>query len=232
VTRSRTFRGALLAGVLTATLAMSACSVHPGSAAYVGSQSISVGNVDDVALALCAAQEAGGQGNPQQPQELASRAARQGALKVMIDSELSRQYGESQGIVPDQSKVSSAVAANAQSIAALPPSHRAVFTATLRDYATGQLMLVEAGRRSLEKAGQQNITEQQAVSEGTKLRNAWAEKHADVSVDPRYGSYSKNTLLSESGTLSVAETDTAPHGGSPDPSSGWGAALPASQKCS
>jgi hypothetical protein len=231
VTRSRTVRGSVLTSfVVVAAVLMTACSTHPGSAAVVGSESITDAKVDEVALALCAAQAGGGSGQ-QQPQDLASRAARQGALDVLINSTLSRQYGESQGVEPDQEQVSAALSANAQNIAGLPGEHRSAFKETLRAYAEGQLMLIELGRRQLAKSGTANATEEQAVAEGTKLRNAWAAKHADVSVDPRFGEYSKNALLSKSGSLSVATSKSATDGGSPDPSPGWIASLPASQKC-
>lgn len=231
MTRSRTLRGSALASLVAAAALLSGCGAHPGAAAVVGSDSITEARVDDVASALCAAQAGAGQGG-QQPQDLASRAARQGALDVLINSELSRQFGEAQGVQPNQGQVSAALDANAKSIAALPAEHRADFKQTLEEYAAGQLMLIEVGRRELAKSGQQNVTEQQAVSEGTKLRNAWASKNVDVSVDPRYGEYSKNALLAKSGSLSVAASSDAKDGSSPDPSAGWVAALPASQKCS
>ena len=223
--RSRTVLPAVVAAV---GFALSACSAHPGSAAVVGDESISDSRVDDVASALCAAQGGGQSGG----QDLASRGARQGALDVLINSALSRQYGASQGVQPDQEQVSAALAANAQNISGLPAEHRQDFKDTLREYAEGQLMLIDIGRRELAKAGTKNATEQQAVSEGTKLRNAWAAKNADVTVDPRFGEYSKNALLPKSGSLSVAASKSATDGGSPDPSPGWIAALPASQKCS
>jgi hypothetical protein len=226
VARSR--RTVLAVVAAAAGLALSACSVHPGSAAVVGAESISEGRVDDVASALCAAQKGGQNGG----QDLASRGARQGALDVLINGALSRQYGASQGVQPDQAQVSSALAANAQNISGLPPALRQDFTDTLREYAEGQLMLIDIGRRELAKTGQQNVTEQQAVSEGTKLRNAWAAKHVQVSVDPRFGEYANNALLPKSGSLSVAASKSATDGGSPDPSPGWVAALPATQKCS
>ena len=218
----------LAAVAAAAGLALSGCSAHPGSAAVVGDESISDSRVDDVASALCAAQKGGQNGG----QDLASRGARQGALDVLINSSLSRQYGASQGVQPDQEQVSAALAANAQNISGLPAEHRQDFKDTLREYAEGQLMLIDIGRRELAKAGTKNVTEQQAVSEGTKLRNAWAAKNADVTVDPRFGEYSKNALLPKSGSLSVAASQSATDGSSPDPSPGWIAALPASQKCS
>jgi len=181
-----------------------------------------------VASALCAAQRGGQSGG----QDLASRGARQGALDVLINSALSRQYGASQGVQPDQEQVSAALAANAQNISGLPPEHRQDFKDTLREYAEGQLMLIEVGRRELAKSGTKNATEQQAVSEGTKLRNAWAAKNAEVTVDPRFGEYRKNALLPKSGSLSVAASQSATDGDSPDPSPGWVASLPANQKCS
>jgi hypothetical protein len=225
VARSRTVLAAVAA---VAGLLLSACSVHPGSAAVVGEESISDTRVDDVASALCAAQKGGQNGG----QDLASRGARQGALDVLINSALSRQFGVSQGVQPDQEQVSAALAANSANITALPAEHRKDFEDTLREYAEGQLMLIDVGRRELAKSGKQNVTEQQAVSEGTRLRNAWAAKHVDVTVDPRFGEYTKNSLLPKSGSLSVAASKSAADGDSPDPSPGWVASLPASQKCS
>ena len=232
MTRSRTLKGPVRAVAATlATLGLAACTVHPGSAALVGSESITEEHVDDVATALCAAQ-AGGAANGQAAQELASRSARQGALDVLISSTLSRQFGESEGIEPDQEQLSAALAANEQSISQLPAGEREVFRDTVRLYAEGQLMLIEIGRRELQGKGTQNVTEQQAVSEGTKLRNAWLAENVEVSVDPRYGEYAKGALLSKSGSLSVPVSSRATDGDNADPSAGWVASLPASQKCS
>jgi hypothetical protein len=227
VTRSRTLKGS--AATVLAALLLSACNAHPGSAAVVGDDRISTGEVDDVATALCAAQgsSAAGGGQP-----LASRSARQGALDVLVNSALSRQFGAAQGVEPDQEQVSAALAANEQNIQALPADQRGVFRTTLQHYAEGQLMLLQIGRRSLAKKGTRNASDQQAVSEGTRLRNAWAAKHASVSVDPRFGSYTKNGLVAKSGSLSVPVSQSAADGASPDPSAGWVSALPASQKCS
>jgi hypothetical protein len=228
VTRSRTLRGS--AAAVLAGLLLSACSAHPGSAAVVGPDRIGNGQLDDVASALCSAQSSGNGAGQQQ--DLASRAARQGALDVLISATLSRQFGESQGVEPDQEQVSQALAANEQNISALPEDKQEVFRTTLQQFAEGQLMLLEIGRRSLAGKGAKNVTDQQAVDEGTKLRNAWARKNVDVSVDPRYGEYAKGALVGKSGSLSVPVSQRATDGNSPDPSAGWVAALPASQKCS
>ena len=228
MTRSRTLRAS--AAAVLGGLLLSACSAHPGSAAVVGSDRIGTAEVDSVATALCSAQSSGNAGGQQQA--LASRSARQGALDVLISAELSRQFGKSQGIEPDQEQVSQALAANEQNINGLPASQRGTFRDTLRKFAEGQLMLVDIGRRSLAKSGAKNVTDQQALSEGTKLRNAWVRKHVNVSVDPRFGEFAKGSLVSKSGSLSVPVSQRAADGNSPDPSAGWVSALPASQKCS
>lgn len=229
MTRSRIVRAS--AATLLAGLLLSACGTHPGSAAVIGSERISNAELDDVATALCSAQSRGNAGAGQ-TQELASRAARQGALDVLISATLSRQFGESRGVEPDQEQVSQALAANEQNISALPKDQREVFRTTLRKFAEGQLMLLEVGRRSLTAKGAQNVSDQQAVAEGTTLRNAWARRNADVSVDPRYGEYSKGALVGRSGSLSVPVSQAAADGNSPNPSAGWVSSLPASQKCS
>ena len=217
-----------VAGAVTG-LFLTACSVHPGDAAVVGDDHITDSHVDAVASALCSAQ-AGAATSGQQG--LASRSARQGALDVLINADLSRQYGAAQGVEPDQKQVSAALAAQEKNISSLPAKDRDPFRQTLRDYAEGQLMLIAIGRRKLASEGKANPTDQQAVSTGTALRNKWAAKHVDVSVDPRYGEFSKGTLEGKSGSLSVAQSSRSADGDSPDPSAGWVASLPAAQKCS
>ena len=228
MTRSRTLKLSVLAAA--GAFVMSACSTHPGSAAVVGSESIGGSRLDEVASALCSAQSSGAQSG--QPQELASRAARQGALDVLINGSMSRQYGESQGAEADQEQLASAVDANKATIAKIPADRRGVFRETLVDYATGQLMLGEIGKKELAKQGTTNATAEQAVTAGTKLRDAWVKKNLTVSVDPRYGTFSKGALVAKSGSLSAAVSSGAVDGSAQAPSSSWVSALPASQKCS
>jgi SurA N-terminal domain len=228
VSRSRTLSGAVLAAVCAVSL--SACTAHPGQAALVGSEKISDHKVDDVAQALCSAQS--GSQQTTAAQELSSRAARQGALDVLINSSLSKQFGHSQGVEPDQEQVSAAVSANAQTIAKLPKSRQSDFQSTLEQYAEGQLVLIDIGKASLKKAGTKNPTDEQSIAAGTKLRDAWAKDHASVKVNPRYGHYTNGALKSQSGSLSAPVSATAVTGAKPDPGQTWVASLPASQKCS
>jgi SurA-like protein len=226
VTRSRTLKGSLTA--VLAALALTACTAHPGSAAEVGSDRISDGHLDQVAQALCSAQ------NIQSgvPQPLSSRAARQGALSVLVNSELSLQYGRAKGIEPSQGQVSGAVAANQQTLNKLPTAERTAFEDTLRKYSEGQLILIEAGRRALASKGSAASSAQQALTAGQQVRDAWVRRHVDVNVDPRYGRFANGALQPASGSLSVAASSQAVAGASANPGPSWVRTLPANQKCS
>jgi SurA-like protein len=225
VTRARIAKmSALVAG---AALALSGCGLHPGAAAVVGDTTISGAEVDDAAAALCSANITGAKAQGQPKPDLASRGARQAAVQLLVDTELSQQFGEEKGVEPEKSKVSSAVAQNKQTLDLLPEANKADFEALLRDYAEGQLMLIQIGRQSLADS---SADDNAALSEGTKLRNKWA-RSVDVEVDPRYGSYAQGTLTPASGSLSVPVSQRATAGANADPSATWVAALPMSQKC-
>ncbi len=227
MTRSRALRASLAAALAMVTL--SGCGSHPGDAAVVGSESLRTGQVDDVALALCSAQAAGGQ---QVAQAVPARTARQGALGVLVSAALSRQFGQATGVRVDQAQVSAAVAANQATIDQLPASRRGVFEDTLRTFAEGQLTLIAAGRAQLARQGTRNASEEQALAAGTRLRDAWVRKNKiEVTVDPRYGRFSAGALRPQSGSLSVPVSSPAAAGARSQPDVAWVTALPASQKC-
>lgn len=226
MTRARKLKVSVLAAGGVAVLA--ACSVHPGAAAVVGGQSISVDRVDAVAQALCSGQSAGGSGQP-----MASRGARQTALAVMLESTLSQEFGQAKGITPDPHLVSQAVAQNQKDINALPPDEQPAFRDAVQNYAEGQLILVKAGRQFLASQGKSTTDDRQALAIGQQLRSQYVHRNVDVSVDPRFGTWNdqRSALQAGGGSLSVAVSANAKAAESSDPSSGWVASLPASQQC-
>lgn len=225
MTRARMAKmSALVAG---AALALSGCGLHPGAAAVVGDTTITGAEVDDAAAALCSANITGAKAQGQPAPDLASRGARQAALQLLVDTELSHQFGEEEGVNPPSSQVSAALQQNQQTLDLLPESRKPAFEDLLRSYAEGQLMLIDIGRQSLADA---KADDNAALSEGTKLRNKWA-KSVDVEVDPRYGTYAQGTLTPASGSLSVPVSQRATAGANADPAAGWVADLPMSQKC-
>jgi hypothetical protein len=227
VTRARIAKVTALAAAATL---LAGCGLHPGSAAVVGGDMISTQRVDQVAQALCSSQAGAAQA---QGRELASRGARQGALQVLLDSDLSRQFGESKGVQANQGQVSAALASNASEINSLPADQRDAFREALKEYVEGRLMLLEVGRQYLAAQGQPSTDQTKAMAAGEKLRADFAKK-LKIEVDPRYGTFdqAKGAFAVSSGSLSVPASQSAADGSSPDPSAGWVASLPATQKCS
>jgi hypothetical protein len=111
---------------------------------------------------------------------------------------------------------------------------RTVLRDTITAVVKGQLVLIEVGRRELVKRGAPNsqITADAALQAGNTLLDDWAAKHVDISVDPRFGTYSKSGLQATSGSLSAPVSSRSKQGAAAQPSNSWVSSLPASQKCS
>ena len=213
-----------------AALALVGCGLHPGAAVVVGDERISGDEVDEVAAALCSSTVSGAESQGQPRPELATRGARQAAVQLMLDNELTRQFGEAEGIEPNQSEISSALAQNAQAIRMLPASQRGVFRNLFSEFQESQLILDEAGRRSLAAQGNAEPTPEEVSAEGARLRQEWATG-LDVQVAPRYGRYANGALEPTSGSLSIPVSDRAFQGANAEPGAEWTSGLPISQKC-
>jgi len=226
----RTLRWSVLAAA--AMVVLTGCgALHPGVAAVIGSVTIPHQRVDDVARALCSANIKGAESQGQEAPELATRGVRQGALQILLDSELSQLFGDKMGVEANQQQVSQALAQSAQGIAMLPEDQRDDFTEALTGYASGQLILIEVGRQSLEGQGAADVTDEQANAEGMRLRGQFV-KTLDVEVDPRYGTFENDTLKAGGTALSVAASAGARAGDKAEPAVGFVTALPSSQRCS
>lgn len=216
----------LAGGTLAAALLLSACgSVHPGSAAVVGSDTISQSQADSTALAVCAADSAS------QPSGVPARTERRRALSLLVQTTLARQFGAKVGVHANQAAVSAGVAQAAGTIKSMPPDRRAELSNLIRDLYASQSIVTTIGRKSLESQGKFPVSAKQASAQGNLLLNRYA-KTVDISVDPRYGTYSKGNLASVSGSLSVAVSPQATDGDSSNPSPNFVNSLPAAQKCS
>jgi hypothetical protein len=215
---------AVAAGAMTV---LAGCGLHPGAAAVVGSETISHEQVDDVALAVCSARLAqakvSGQGQPTLP----TRGAREVALQILLESELSQQFAEHEGVEANQQQVSQAAAQNETGLAMLPADQRADFREALRDYTEGQLVLIQVGRDSLGD----DVSDQEALAEGNRLRAQYVDT-LDVEIDPRYGRFENGTYKRGGTSLSVAASREARAGDRAEPGTAFVADLPASQQCS
>lgn len=221
-------RQALVA--LMAVGVLSGCGTHPGAAAVVGDERISADEVDDAALALCGSTVAGAEAQGQPRPELAARGARQAAVQLILDGELTRQFAEDEGIEANQQAVSAALQQNAASINVLPPELRGVFRSLFTTFQESQELLSEAGTASLADQGNAEPSPEEAAAEGARLRAEWAAD-VEVEVDPRYGTYEDGALTPSSGSLSIATSERARQGAAAQPDAAWTAGLPLSQKC-
>lgn len=220
----RTRLAALAAGAITV---LAGCGLHPGAAAVVGSETIPHDKVDQVAAAVCSANVATSRVSDQPPPTLANRGAREVAMQILLETELSKQFGEQEGAEARPSEVTRAVGQNEQGLNLLPPDQRQAFRTTLRDYAESQLMLIDIGRASIGE----DASDSEALKEGLRLRKRYVEQ-LDVEVDPRYGRFVDGEFRRGGTSLSVPVSKTAKGGASTQPSPAFVSSLPASQQCS
>lgn len=214
---------ALAAGVTTV---LAGCGLHPGAAAVVESQTISHDRVDEIATAVCTANVATSRMSNQPPATLPMRGARQVALQILLETELSHQFGEHEGVEATPQEVSQAVAQNEAGLNLLPPDQRATFREALRDYTEGQLIVRDIGQEAL--PGQ--ASQQQAIEEGMRLRGEFVQT-LDVEVDPRYGRFDEGRYQLGGTELSVPASAFARAGAREEPGDAFVAQLPDSQQC-
>lgn len=220
----RRWKLAVLAAVAATTLA--GCGLSPGTAATVGSTTITHDRVDDVAVAVCSANLASARASNQPLPTLATRGAREVALQILVETELSQQFGEEEGVEANRQQVSQAVAQNETGIEMLPDDQREDFREALREYAEGQLILIEIGRRAIGT----EVPDDQAIAEGSRLRDEFVAT-LDVEIDPRYGRFEDGAFKRGGTSLSVPASREAIAGGKAQPADAFVTALPASQQC-
>ncbi len=220
-----------LSGIAAAgMLVLTACGdTHPGAAAAVDGRTISVSEVDDVATALCSANEAA-PNSEAGSSTLPSRSLRQSALSLLLRSHISLAFAEEEGVSADPTAVSNAVTQNRATIDALPEDQRELFTEAVREYAEGQLIVIAVGERILADEGQTDVDQQTALAAGDEERAKFADS-LDVDIDPRFGTFADGELQPSGGSLSVPVSSEAKAGAAAQPEAGWVAGLPVSQTC-
>jgi len=207
-----------------AALLLSSCSTNaPGVAADVNGQRITDKQVDDFAQVLCSLSSQGGSSD--QP----SSTARFSSLQILLGNELAAGMTDLSS-VPETS-VSQAMQQLETSRDSLPESLKGTFDTVAREYAQAQTAVIDLGRKSLEAQGKKNVSDQDAFTEGERLRTQYASK-ADVQIDPRFGTMENGQLKAGDGSLSVPVSDFAREATAAQPSSSLVSQLPASQKCS
>ena len=203
-----------------AAIALAACSnVHPGSAAFVDGESISMGRVDKASAAYCklaiaVASQQGGEAvstSDTRRQSVADLVAFTVAKKLTKERDL--QVNPKTYTITDEQRTQIAKAFPGadlkQIIEAIERSqHTYAVTVALGEEATGKTVSAETAEE-IETVGQAELVK--------------SFKSIDISIDPRFGLDDVTKQVAVSGSLSVPEEPDA----RVDP-----AKLPASQRCS
>jgi len=225
-----------LAGTLAASAlllgALSGCGVagtgfHPGVAAQVGDDQISVSRVDEVARNYCSAISEQLRGDNQVLPLRYLRGGIAGQLALVAAAEqLATEYGVEPGRQYDQKvaelqgavatlpeEQQDAVIAVESSTTYISGVQQAVGTEVLRDRGTAQPTTDEAGR-----AGQEAF-------------NDWFSEH-DVDIDPQFGvELEDGQAVPVDTSLSHAVGSTARNGDADTPDPAYAGSLPTSHRC-
>jgi len=213
--------------VASAALMLSGCDIHPGVAAQVGDESISMNTVDDTADAYCRAIEKQLVGNSQTVPQGYFRGGVAGTLALRsVGEQLARDYGVEPGQVYDK-KVSDL----RQQVAVLPDDVQdAVVTIESgSDYVTAVQEAI--GEKILQQQGTASPTYTQASNAGAQRFNLWIKQHG-VEFDPSLNmSIDNGKLGSADNSVSYALGSSARNGAAANPDPAYAKALPESHRC-
>jgi hypothetical protein len=201
--------------------------LDPGAAADVNGTRISDQQVTDLAEAQCTAADRAAKGG--QSTTMAVSRVRAQSLGLLMDTELSLQYGKEEGIKPQKGLVDGFFNQLEQGIDPLPEKARTVLTDVFTKWAEGRAILVEAGS---EATGQQvsftNVD--QLVAAGLKERDGFL-REAEITTDPRYSPNKQGFPGGGDGSVSRPGSDFAKSAGAAQPDPEWVSGLPENQKC-
>ena len=165
----------------------------------------------------------------QAPAASASRV-RQESLALLMDNELSKQFGKSEGIEVDKALAKALFGQVAPFFEPLPEKDRTVFNEVFGDWAEARAILVQAGGES---TGQQPSPEnlEQVMSAGLQAREKWQQQEADIRTDPRFAPGEDGFPGESSSSVSRATSDFAKQASATEQDPKWISELPPSQRC-
>jgi hypothetical protein len=209
-------------------LTLSACGDLPtGTAATVNGSRITMEQVDDLAEAQCSAAESAAR--TAESTSMAISRVRQQSLGVLMDTELSRQYAEDEGITPSKEIADGFYGQFEPGIEPLPEETREVLTEVFEKWALSRAVLVEAGSR---ETGQDpdvgNVEE--LVNAGLSAREPWLQD-VEINTDPRFSPAANGFPGGGDGSVSRPSSQAAKDATASEPDPAWLSGLPASLKC-
>ena len=220
--------GRAAAVAVTGLLLLTGCGeLDPGAATTVNGTRITDQQVTDLVEAQCRLRDDLTK-DGSAPVIAASRI-RQESLSLLIDTELSRQFGESEDLSADKLLARGFFGQVAPFFEKLPEQERDELTQAFQQWSEGQAILVEAGSQatgeevSLEKA-------EQLLNAGLAQRAQWL-RDAEIRTDPRYAPDEQGFPGGGDGSVSRPGSDFAKASGAQEADPEWVGGLPENQKC-
>lgn len=226
---SRGRAGVSVLSAAVALLLLAGCGdITPGTASVVNGTRITNDDVEELTSAQCVLRKQLTK-TQQAPAASASRV-RQESLWLLMDTELSKQFGESEGIEVDKGLAGALFGQVEPFFEPLPEKSRTVFNEVFENWAEGRAVLVQAGG---EATGQLPRPEnlEQVMNAGLVAREKWQQK-ADIKTDPSFAPGKDGFPGGESSSsVSRAISDFAKKSAAAEQDPDWISALPASQRC-
>jgi len=221
-----------LVGVALAGLVLSGCAavgVHPGSAAVVGDESLSMRKIDRTTQRYCRAYEPQ---LSQANQRVPMRVLRQFIAASLSQRLLGEQLAEEYDVQPT-SQYAQQVTKVSQQFAAADPDLRNAVVDVEGGVPYLQTVQVAIGEKLLNEAGTPATSTKAALQRGQVATQDWLKDHS-ISLDPVFGvdvdgGQFKAASDSTSYPVSPMASQGAAASGQPDPA--YLAALPASAVC-
>jgi hypothetical protein len=228
-------RSVSLAGLAAAGLVLTGCGVstgiHPGSAAVIGDESISLSKIDTTASRYC---QAYAPQISQQSQRVPMRYLRQFVAANLSQRMLGRQLAEAYDVQPTSAYDQQVTKVETQFASSPSKLRKAVV-----DVEAGGLYLsaVQAaiGQKLLAESGTSSPTAKAALQRGQVATEDWLKDHS-ISLDPVLGIAAdggqfKATTDQTSYPLSTLASQGAAAAGASQPDPAYTAALTPSQVC-
>jgi hypothetical protein len=222
-----------LVGLALTGLVLSGCGastgLHPGSAAVVGDESLSMSKIDDTTERYCEAYTPQiTQANQRVPMRLLRQFVAASLSQRLLGEQLAAQYD-----VQPTSQYAQQVTKVSQPFAAAAPELRDAVVDVEAGNPYLQTVQVAIGEKLLTEAGQSAPSTKAALQRGQVATEDWLKTHS-ISVDPVFGlavdgGQFKASPDSTSYPLSTLASQGAVTSGQPDPA--YLAALPASAVC-
>lgn len=212
-----------------ALLLLSGCGeLTPGTASVVNGTKITNDQVNALSDAQCVLRgtltKAGSA-----PATSAARV-RQESLGLLMDAELSQQFGKSEKVTADKVLAAGFLGQVEPVFKPLPRNSREEFTSVFEEWSKGRAILVQIGAESTGTTPTlQNLD--QLLNAGLQARDAFLKK-SDIDTDPRYAP-DKDGFPGGGGDGSVSKASSAfaKGGSAAELDAKWVTGLPASQKC-